>query len=327
MFPSNSVKILSRILLILVLAWAPALAKPPRPSLSEKQVVREAFAAMDRQDYVRFRALTPEDAVIRIVGAPEPLKVEALIDFLKDYWKAVPDTTHTIQQILAEGGRLALQVTCQGTHKGGYEGVPATGKRVAYTGAHFVRVEKGQIREWWVLDDSLGMMQQLGLQLTPVQAAGSPPRAGAAQQQSVDNAEEVTVVRKRYSDWLQAEKRRDLDAAISFLAPDAVVQGGDAPAVKGLEGARALWTQIFSIPYTDMLDTEPRTVVVSQSGDMAYDVGNFKIILPGPNGATGVRAKSLVVWQKREGQWKAVVNTFSMDAPAAPEAPSEVAKK
>ena len=57
----------------------------------------------------------------------------------------------------------------------------------------------------------------------------------------VDNAAEVTAVRKRYSEWLQAEHRRDLEAAISFLAPDAVVQGGDAPAVKGVEGARALW--------------------------------------------------------------------------------------
>ncbi len=76
-----------------------------------------------------------------------------------------------------------------------------------------------------------------------------------------------------------------------------------------------------------MLDTEPRTVVVSQSGDMAYDIGSFKIILPAPNGATEVRAKSLVVWQKREGQWKAVVNTFSMDAPAVPEPPSAAAKK
>jgi uncharacterized protein (TIGR02246 family) len=198
---------------------------------------------------------------------------------------------------------------------------------VVYTGAHFIRVEKGQIREWWVLDDSLGMMQQLGLQLTPVQTAGSAPRMGAAQQQMVENAEEVTAVRKRYSDWLEAEKRRDLEGAISFLAPDAVVQGGDAPAVKGVEGARELWKQIFSIPYTDMLDTEPRTVVVSQSGDMAYDVGNFKILLPDKNGSTDVRAKSLVVWQKRDGQWKAVVNTFSMDAPAVSEAPSKASTK
>ncbi len=175
MRPSNPVAFLSRILVILVLAWATVLAKPPGPSLPEKQIVREVFAAMDRQDYVRFRSLTPEDAVIRIVGAPEPLKVEALIEFLKDYWKAFPDTTHTIQQVLTEGGRLAVQVTCQGTHKGEYEGVPATGKRVVYSGAHFIRVEKGRIREWWVLDDSLGMMQQLGLQLAPPTEAKTPP--------------------------------------------------------------------------------------------------------------------------------------------------------
>jgi len=143
----------------------------------------------------------------------------------------------------------------------------------------------------------------------------------------VDNAAEVTAVRKRYSDWVQAEKRRDLEAAMSFLAPDAVVQGGDAPAIKGIEAARVLWKEIFSIPYTDMVDIEPRTVVVAKSGDMAYDAGNFKIIIPGEHGSTEVRAKSLVVWQKIDGQWKAVVNTFSMDAPPEPVAPSPAAKK
>ena len=148
---------------------------------------------------------------------------------------------------------------------------------------------------------------------------------GCSPTPKVDNAAEVTAVRKRYSDWCQAEKRRDLEAAVSFLAPDAVVQGGNAPAVKGVEAARTLWKEIFNIPYTDFVDTEPRTVVVSQSGDMAYDVGNFKLILPGPNGPTELRAKSLVVWQKRDGQWKAVVNTFSMDAPPAPESPSPTA--
>ena len=142
----------------------------------------------------------------------------------------------------------------------------------------------------------------------------------------VDTAAEAQVVRKRYADWVEAEKRRDLEAALSFLAPDAVVQGGDAPAIKGLAAARALWKEIFAIPYTDMVDVEPRTVVVAQAGDMAYDYGNFKIILPGLNGHTEVRAKSLVVWKKVDGQWKAVVDTFSMDAPSAPP-PSPASKK
>src|SRR5512140_605385 len=87
---------------------------------------------------------------------------------------------------------------------------------------------------------------------------------GCSSPPKVDTAAEIAAVRKRFSDWVQAEKRRDLEAAMSFLAPDAVIQGGDAPAVKGIEGARTVWKEIFSIPYTDMIDTEPRTVVVSQ---------------------------------------------------------------
>lgn len=157
------------------------------------------------------------------------------------------------------------------------------------------------------------------LALTALIGCGAAPK--------VDNAAEVMAVRKRYSDWVQAEKRRDLEAAMSFLAPDAVVQGGDAPAIKGVEAARIIWKEIFSIPYTDMVDTEPRTVVVAKSGDMAYDAGNFKIIIPGEHGPTEVRAKSLVVWRKLEGQWMAVVDTWSMDAPPEPAPPSPAGKQ
>ena len=142
---------------------------------ANKQLVTAAFAAMDRADYRSFRGLVSEDAVIRIIGAPEPLKREALIAFLQDYWKAFPDTTHTIHEILAEGETVVVHVTCQGTQAGTYEGVAATGKLIRYEGVHIVRFQQGRIREWWVLDDSLGLMQQLGLQLAPASgnAAGT----------------------------------------------------------------------------------------------------------------------------------------------------------
>jgi ketosteroid isomerase-like protein len=146
---------------------------------------------------------------------------------------------------------------------------------------------------------------------------------GCGSTPKVDTAAEANVVRQRYADWVAVEKRRDLEGAMSFLAPDAVIQPEGAPAVKGIEAARDIWRAIFEIPYTDMVDVEPRTVVVSQSGDLAYDVGSFKIVIPGPDGPTEERAKSLVVWQKRDGQWVAVVNTWSMDAPAAPPAPGQ----
>lgn len=152
---------------------APLVGEPPTdPITANRQILREAFSAMDRQDYARFRELVPSDCLIQMVGEPEPLNVEALVTFLKDYWKAFPDTTHTLHRLLAEGDQLAVHTTCQGTHRGAFQGVAPTGKVIRYDGIHLVTFEKGRIKAWWVLDDNLGLMQQLGLRLSPSQGEG-----------------------------------------------------------------------------------------------------------------------------------------------------------
>ena len=145
---------------------------------------------------------------------------------------------------------------------------------------------------------------------------GSPPEA--------NTAAEVSAVRQRFANWVAAEKRRDLDASMSFLALDAVIQGEGAPALQGREAARGVWKAFFEIPYTDIVDVAPRTVVVSDAGDLAYDVGNWKIVLPGNPSPTEERGKSTIIWQKQGGEWMAVAFSFSMDAP--PEQPSPPAR-
>jgi ketosteroid isomerase-like protein len=86
-----------------------------------------------------------------------------------------------------------------------------------------------------------------------------------------------------------AEKHRDLDTVMNFFAPDVIIQGEAAPAMKGIEAARSVWKKLFEIPYTDIADVEPRTVVVSQSGDLAYDVGSWKLTMPSKSGPTKER--------------------------------------
>ena len=165
------------LLLGLGLTLAPGSARAAEPAAVNKQIVWEAFTALDRQDDARIRALLPEDAAIQIAGMPEPLKREELLAFLREYWRAFPDTAHTLHLILAEGDWVAVRVTCEGTQRGDYEGVPASGRHIAYAGVHFMRMEKGLIREWWVLEDSLGMMRQLGMRLVPARAP-EPPEKG-----------------------------------------------------------------------------------------------------------------------------------------------------
>jgi steroid delta-isomerase-like uncharacterized protein len=73
-----------------------------------------------------------------------------------------PDLHVTIDDILAEGSKVGIWYTVEGTHRGEFEGIPATGKRVKWSGFDLLTVEHGKISEARFLSDFFGLMTQLG---------------------------------------------------------------------------------------------------------------------------------------------------------------------
>jgi steroid delta-isomerase-like uncharacterized protein len=64
--------------------------------------------------------------------------------------KAFPDLRISVQQMIAEGDKVAVLWTFQGTHTGsGYEGLPPTGTRVQVRGITIWRIVDGRIVEEW----------------------------------------------------------------------------------------------------------------------------------------------------------------------------------
>lgn len=49
-------------------------------------------------------------------------------------------------------------------------GIPPTGNRIRYFQMGVIQVVDGKIKEGWRVTDSLGMMQQLGMELKPKEA-------------------------------------------------------------------------------------------------------------------------------------------------------------
>lgn len=79
---------------------------------------------------------------------------------------SLPDLTFTSDTdlIVAQGNKVVVPGTVSGTHTGApLFGVPASGKRLSWTGMDTSRVENGKIVERWLNADIMGLMQQLGL--------------------------------------------------------------------------------------------------------------------------------------------------------------------
>ncbi len=76
---------------------------------------------------------------------------------------AFPDVNFTIDILMAEGELVATRWSYVATNSGEFLGRPATGKRVIDKGIDIFRIENGKIVEMWVAQDSLGLLQQLGV--------------------------------------------------------------------------------------------------------------------------------------------------------------------
>ena len=74
-----------------------------------------------------------------------------------------------LEDMIAEGDKVAVRFTLRGTHGGDLMGIPPTGKPVAVTGIDINRIADGKIAERWANFDALGLMQQLGVIPTPEQ--------------------------------------------------------------------------------------------------------------------------------------------------------------
>jgi steroid delta-isomerase-like uncharacterized protein len=134
-----------------------------------KALIRRWIEAFNERDLEAEADVLAPGFVAHVPDAPAPLDLEGLEawrQFTAPFTEAFPDLRLTIQDIAAEGDTVAARVAFEGTHRGEFQGLPPTGKRVAFSSMKFNRVVDGQVEEHWVEINLLGLVQQLGV--TPI---------------------------------------------------------------------------------------------------------------------------------------------------------------
>jgi steroid delta-isomerase-like uncharacterized protein len=94
---------------------------------------------------------------------------EKALEAMQMYWQAFPDLTLTFEDIIAEGDKVVVRFIGRGTHQGDLGDIPATGVKTEAGGIEIYHLKDGKIVEVWEISDALGLMQQLGMELQPIE--------------------------------------------------------------------------------------------------------------------------------------------------------------
>ena len=119
----------------------------------EQLINRKNFAAADEH-------LAP-DFIDHAAPPGTPRGPEAARQAMARLHHALPDVWVRLEDVVAEGDRVAVRAVWRGTHLGPFLGRAPTGAKVTITGMVFWRVANGRLAERWATLD----LRELGPEL------------------------------------------------------------------------------------------------------------------------------------------------------------------
>jgi predicted ester cyclase len=94
---------------------------------------------------------------------PLPAGPEGYKQLVTMYRTAYPDLKLTVEDLLAEGDKVAARWTARGTNTGKLGDMAPTGKPMTVTGISILTITGGKVGTQYTNWDTLGMLQQLGV--------------------------------------------------------------------------------------------------------------------------------------------------------------------
>jgi steroid delta-isomerase-like uncharacterized protein len=114
-----------------------------------------------RRDFAAVEELLADDFTAHTWG-PMPPGRDGLKAAITRVSAGISDARMTVEDVIAEGDRVAVRLTSSAVQRGEFMGMPPSGKRYEIGEIHIFRLRDGRVAEHWHQADFVGMMRQLG---------------------------------------------------------------------------------------------------------------------------------------------------------------------
>jgi steroid delta-isomerase-like uncharacterized protein len=170
----------------------PSEAKPTKRRTPKRKVVeqhvRSMFDALARRDAEGVGEHWREDGVDDIVPIGVFRGRQAIVDFWRETFAAVPDLETTVTRVVAGETQAAVEWRMSGNFTGAsFQGIDPTGKRIELRGLDLFELEDGEIVSNTAYYDGASFARQVGM---------LPPEGSGAERTMKSAFNAVTKVRK-----------------------------------------------------------------------------------------------------------------------------------
>jgi len=128
-----------------------------------KEIIRRYQEIYNRNDLDALGEVVSENLLTPRIMPGIPTGMEGAKAAHRIMLAGFPDYQTTIDDLFAEGDKVAARITMSGTNTGSFMGSSPTGRRVSFTGIYIARIENGKIVEHWGEEDGISLLQQLGV--------------------------------------------------------------------------------------------------------------------------------------------------------------------
>jgi steroid delta-isomerase-like uncharacterized protein len=124
-----------------------------------RQLVRRLYEECINPNQLELLSRFVADGYVGPQGDRGPSAYAATLTSLR---QGFPDVRFSVEDLVAEGDRVAVRWTWLGTHAGTFNGIPASARSVRNEGIAIYQLEAGKITRSWLQVDRLGVLQQIG---------------------------------------------------------------------------------------------------------------------------------------------------------------------
>ena len=128
------------------------------------ELAKKFYKHLDAVQMDSMKALCAPDMKIYYESG-EPVSLSDMEPAIKMFYTSFPDYKHEIEDIIAAGDKVVCRIAFTGTFSNPFMDMSPSGVKFRYKGIQIFQFANSKVTNFWAVEDELGLMTQLGLEL------------------------------------------------------------------------------------------------------------------------------------------------------------------